>query len=135
MRTALRWPGQNPAFCIAIEPGRPRTCNAGQMYALVGPGSVRPLPWRHGASIKSLPSTRYLPRDQRFRVAGEPGHGTKNHVADDAGDAEAFIVDQCAGQFLIAGKLGTDEARHVVDGAADFPALDHLFDRGDPLFE
>ena len=29
--------------------------------------------------------------------------------------------------------MGADEARHIIDGAADFPPLDHLFGRGDAL--
>ena len=56
-------------------------------------------------------------------------------MADDAGDAEIFIVDQRAGKLLVGREIGANEARHVIDGAADLPALDDLVDGGEPLLE
>src|SRR5262245_32958199 len=69
------------------------------------------------------------------RIAGEPPDGPQRHVADDAGNAKLGIVDQAGGELLIAGKVGADEARHIVDGAANLPALDNLLDRDEPLLE
>ena len=56
-------------------------------------------------------------------------------MAHDAGDAEIFIVDQRAGELFVGREIGANEARHVIDGAADLPALDDLVDRGEPLLE
>ena len=56
-------------------------------------------------------------------------------MAHDAGDAKIFIVDQRAGELLVGREIGANEACHVIDGAADLPALDDLVDRGEPLLE
>src|SRR5437660_1172682 len=71
--------------------------------------------------------------EQRVRVAGKAADRAQRHMADDAGDAEIFIVDQRAGELLVGREIGANEARHVIDGAADLPALDDLVDRGEPL--
>src|SRR5215471_12468507 len=73
--------------------------------------------------------------EQRVGVAGKAADRAQRHMADDAGDAEIFIVDQRAGELLVGRKIGANEACHVIDGAADLPALDHLVDRGEPLLE
>src|SRR6516164_9003557 len=79
-----------------------------------------------------------LPRfacEQRVRVAGEAADRPQRHVADDAGDAEILVVDQRAGELLIGREIRADEPRHVIDGAADLPALDDVVDRGEALLE
>src|SRR5262249_26812824 len=73
--------------------------------------------------------------EQRVGVAGKAADRAQRHMADDAGDAEIFIVDQRAGELLVGREIGADETRHVIDGAADLPALDHLVDRGEPFLE
>src|SRR5215831_7442823 len=73
--------------------------------------------------------------EQRVRVAGKAADRPQRHVADDAGDAEILIVDQRAGEFLVGCEIGANEARHVIDGAADLPALDDVVDGGEALLE
>src|SRR5215467_3325677 len=73
--------------------------------------------------------------EQRVRVAGEAADRPQRHVADDAGDAEIFIVDQRAGELLVGREIRANEARHVIDGTADLPALDDVVDGGEALFE
>src|SRR5262245_10324268 len=73
--------------------------------------------------------------EQRVRVAGKAAHRPQRHVAHDAGDAQIGIVDQRAGELLVGREIGANEPRHVIDGAADLPALDDVVDRGEPLLE
>src|SRR5262249_21714956 len=72
---------------------------------------------------------------ERVRVAGKTAHRGARHVADDAGDAEILIVDQRAGEFLVGCEIRANEARHVIDGTANLPALDDVVDRGEALLE
>src|SRR3954466_15264927 len=78
---------------------------------------------------------RRIAPEQLLRIAGEPADRAQRHVADDAGGAEPVVVEERAGQLLVLGEIGAHEARDVVDGAADLPALDDGVDRGQPLFE
>ena len=39
------------------------------------------------------------------------------------------------GQLLVLGEIGAHEARYVVDGAADLPALNDLLDGGKTAFK
>src|ERR1700675_2423812 len=73
--------------------------------------------------------------EQPVRIAGKTAHRAKRHMADHAGDTEIGIVDEVAGQLLVAGEVGTYDAGDVIDRAADFPALDHGIDGGHVLFE
>src|SRR5499427_9703272 len=57
--------------------------------------------------------------EQRIRIAGKAADRAQRHMADDARDAEIFIVDQRAGELLVGREIGADETRHVIDGAAD----------------
>ena len=56
-------------------------------------------------------------------------------MADDAGHAEMVIVEQHAGELLVLREIGAHEARHIIDVAADLPALDDVLDRCQAFFE
>ena len=45
------------------------------------------------------------------------------------------IVDQRAGELLVAREVGANETHDIIDVAAHLPALDDLVDRGKPLLE
>src|SRR5262249_36186621 len=61
--------------------------------------------------------------EQRVRVTGKAADRPQRHVADDAGDAKIGIVDQRAGELLVGREIRADETCHVIDGAADLPAI------------
>jgi len=58
------------------------------------------------------------------------------HAGDPEVMARTFaIARERVGQRLVARQVGAHEARQIVEGAADLPALDQLFDRHEPLLE
>jgi hypothetical protein len=57
-----------------------------------------------------LPGFGQLACEQRVRVAGKAADRAQRHMAHDAGDAEVFIVDQCAGELLVGCEIGANEA-------------------------
>src|SRR5215472_11250148 len=102
--------------------------------------------WTRAAAVSAVAPTRRgrngglltLRRfacEQRVGVAGKAADRPQRHVADDAGDAEIGIVDQRAGELLIGREIRAHEPRHVIDGAADRPALDHVVDGDEALLE
>src|SRR5262249_28673595 len=66
-----------------------------------------------------------LAREQPVGIAGEAAYWAQRHVTDDAGNPQIGIIDERAGELLVIGEIGADEARDVVHFAAHLPALDH----------
>src|SRR5262245_2414105 len=73
--------------------------------------------------------------DERVRVAGKAAHRAQRHLAHDAARAEILISEQRARVLLVGREIRANEARHVIDGTANLPALDDVGDRGEALLE
>ena len=76
-----------------------------------------------------------LAPQQRLRIARKAPDRAQRHVAHNSRNTKLGIVDQAVGELLIAGKVGANKTRHVIDGAAHLPALDDLLDCGEALLK
>src|SRR5690348_10463842 len=88
------------------------------------------------AAARSAPLAALdLRRQQLLRVACEGADRTQRNMAGDPPHTELGIVDQRAGQRLIALDVGADETRQIVEVAAHLPALDYLVDGAQALLQ